>query len=153
MFAIAAAFRPADRFEGVRPANIYLLRLLYALMFLVLGRSTWTEILTHQGAWEGLDAMAWTVWTAFATLAGLGILRPLKMLPILLLEIFYKVMWLAMVAYPLWSRGELAGSSVEGMADAFLWVILAIVAVPWGHVAREYFTWPKRQVAGKAVPS
>jgi hypothetical protein len=151
MFAASvAAFRPAARFDGVRPINIYLLRLLYALMFFVLGRSAWTEILTHQGAWESLDAMAWTVWAAFATLAGLGILRPLKMLPIILLEVLYKVMWMVMVAYPLWSRGELAGSPVEGMANAFIWVILPIVAVPWAHVAREYFTWPARQAANKA---
>ena len=148
--AVAAAFRPAARFDGVRPINIYLLRLLYGLMFFVLGRTSWSEILTHQGAWEALDAMAWTVWTAFATLAGLGILRPLKMLPIILLEGFYKVLWLAMVAYPLSSVGELAGSAVEGMANAFIWVILAIIATPWAHVLREYLTWPKRQAAHDA---
>ncbi len=32
------------------------------------------------------------------------------MLPILLLEIFYKVLWLLVVAYPLWTAGKLAGS-------------------------------------------
>jgi hypothetical protein len=63
-------------------------------MFFVLGKTTWTHILTHQGQWNPADAIAWCVWTAFATLAALGIIRPLKMLPILLLEIFYKVLWL-----------------------------------------------------------
>jgi hypothetical protein len=134
------------RHEGVRRINIYLLRLLYALMFFMLGQTTWSEIVRHQGPWVPNDAVAWTVWTAFATLAGLGILRPVKMLPIILLEIFYKVLWLAIVAYPLWSRGALAGSPAEGTTNVFLGVLLPIIAVPWGHVAQTYFTWPQRPV-------
>ncbi len=89
-----AIFQRNDKYEGVRSINIYLLRLLYVLMFFVLGKETWTHILTHQGPWDPTNAVAWCVWTAFATLAGIGIIRPVKMLPIVLLEIFYKVLWL-----------------------------------------------------------
>ena len=127
-----------DRYEGVRRINIYLLRLLYILMFFVLGRETWTQILTHRGPWEPTNAVVWCVWTAFATLAGLGIIRPLRMLPIVLLEIFYKVLWLLIVAYPLWSEGKLEGSPAEGTTAAFLWVILPIIAVPWGYAYATY---------------
>jgi hypothetical protein len=133
-----AIFQRDHRHEGVRRINIYLLRLLYVLMFFVLGRDSWTHIFTHKGPWEPTDAMMWCVWSAFATLAGLGIIRPLKMLPILLLEIFYKLLWLLLVAYPLWSRSELTGSAAEGMTSAFLWVLLPIVAVPWGYVFENY---------------
>jgi hypothetical protein len=128
-----------DRYERVRRIHIYLLRLVFVLMFFVLGKDAWTHILTHRGPWEADDAMAWCVWAAFATLAGLGIFHPLKMLPILLLEIFYKVLWLIVVAYPLWSAGTLVGSSAEGTTSAFLWVLLPIVAVPWGYVVGSYF--------------
>ena len=48
------------------------------------------------------------------------------------------------VAYPLWSRGELAGSPAESTTYAFLGVLLAIIAVPWGHIAKSYFTWPSK---------
>jgi hypothetical protein len=141
---LARLWQRDARHEGVMRINIYLLRLLYALMFFMLGQTTWTEILTHQGQWEPNKAVAWTVWTAFATLAGLGLLRPVKMLPIILLEILYKVMWLAIVAYPLWLRGELAGSPAESTTYAFLGVLLAIIAVPWGYIAKSYFTWPSK---------
>jgi hypothetical protein len=87
------------------------------------------------------------VWTAFATLAGIGIVRPVKMLPIVLLEIFYKVLWLILVAYPLWSKGTLAGSPAEEITSQFLWVLLPIVAVPWGYVFVNYFYQPKKAVA------
>src|SRR5580658_5466395 len=138
-FSLRSIVRPAERYEGVRWINIYLLRLLYTLMFFVLGKDTWTHILTHQGPWDPTDAVVWCVWTAFATLAGIGIIRPVKMLPIVLLEIFYKVLWLILVAYPLWARGSLAGSPAEEITSQFLWVLLPIVAVPWGYVFVNYF--------------
>jgi hypothetical protein len=143
-FSPTTIFQRADRYEGVRPINIYLLRLLYVLMFFVLGKEVWTHVLTHQGPWDPIDAVAWCVWCAFATLAGLGIIRPLKMLPIILLEIFYKVLWLILVAYPLWSKGTLAGSPAEGISSEFLWVILPIVAVPWGYTFVTYIYNPKK---------
>jgi hypothetical protein len=143
-FSPIVIFQRADRYEGVRPINIYLLRLLYVLMFFVLGKETWTHILTHQGAWDPTSAVVWCVWTAFATLAGMGIIRPLKMLPIIFLEIFYKVFWLILVAYPLWSKGTLAGSPAEGITSAFLWVVLPIVVVPWGYAFVTYIYDPKK---------
>jgi hypothetical protein len=144
-FSLIAILKRDDQYEGVRRIHIYLLRLVFILMFFVLGRDTWTHILTHEGPWEPTNAVAWCVWTAFATLAGLGIIRPLKMLPILLLEIFYKVLWLIIVAYPLWSNGTLTGSRAEDTTSAFLWVILPIVAVPWGYVFVNYFYRPKNR--------
>lgn len=138
--------RRADRYDGVRPLNIYLLRLLYVLMFFVLGRVTWTEILTHKGPWDPNEGVAWCVWTAFATLAGIGIVKPLKMLPVILLEIFYKVLWLAVVALPLWRSGTLVGSSAAGITTQFLWVVLPIVAMPWGYACGEYIYRAKGRV-------
>ena len=66
------AAQPDGPYAGARRMSIYLLRLVYVLMFFVLGKNAWTHVLTHQGAWEPDDAMSWCVWTAFATLAGLG---------------------------------------------------------------------------------
>jgi hypothetical protein len=136
--SVLSIFQRSEKYEGVRPINIYLLRLLYILMFFVLGKEVWTHILTHQGAWDPVDAVAWCVWAAFATLAVLGIFRPLKILPIVLLEIFYKLLWLGIVAYPLWRKGALSGSPAEEITSQFLWVLLPIVAVPWGYAFRQY---------------
>ena len=138
-FAIGNIFkRDPAHYEGVRRINIYLLRALYALMFFMLGQTTWTEILTHQGPWDPNKAVTWCVWTGFSLVAGLGILHPLKMLPILLLEIAYKVLWLAIVAYPLWSAGALVGVPAEGIATVFFPVFLVVLIIPWGYVFRQY---------------
>ena len=137
-FSLAALFQANRTSEGVSSFNIYALRAVYALMFFMLGQTVWTHILAHHGPWEPDNAMAWSVWAAFSALAGLGILRPLRMLPILLLEIVYKSLWLLLVAYPLWAQGRLAGSAVEYQATVFAGVILPIVAVPWRYVLAEF---------------
>lgn len=128
----------AARYEGVPRVNIYLLRALYTLMAVFVGKDAWTFLLTYDGVWNPLEAVAWCVWAAFSVFAVLGIVRPVKMIPIILFEIFYKILWLIIVAYPLWSTDQLQGSSAEGVAHAFLWVLLPIVAVPWGYVWRTF---------------
>ena len=127
-----------EHYEGVYRINIYLLRLLFVLMFLFLGRDAWTYVLTHEGPWNSDEAVAWAVWASYSVLALLGIVRPLKMLPLVLLEIAYKVLWLILVAYPLWSTDRLAGSPAEDRTYAFLWVALPIVAMPWKYAFDHY---------------
>ena len=126
------------RYEGVRPINIWLMRVLYLLMATFLAMDVWSYVLGHQGTWTNQEAVAWSVWGAFSTLAILGVLHPLKMIPILLLEIFYKTMWLILVAYPLWRAGTLAGSKAEETTYVFLLVIIPYLILPWGYVFRTY---------------
>ena len=145
--SITRIFQPDyERYDGVRPIHVALMRLVYTLMVLFLGRISWTKILTHQGAWEPNEAVAWSLWAAFATMAVLGFLRPVKMLPLLLLEIFYKVVWLIIVAYPLWKAGTLAGSPAEAITSSFVWVVLPIAVVPWGYAFKSYVLNPQRAV-------
>lgn len=126
-------------YQGVPRINIYLLRLLFSLMFVFLTYDTWSYIfVTHKGAWDSTRAAAWCMWASYSALSVMGIFRPLKMLPIVIFEIVYKVLWLGVVAYPLWSKNELDGSPAEGMANVFIWVIFPIVAMPWRYFFRVY---------------
>jgi hypothetical protein len=144
-FSIKNIFkRDYEHWEGVPKINIYILRLMFFLMIVFLGKESWTHILTYKGAWNPEDAMAWCIWGSFSVLAILGIIHPLKMLPIVMLEIFYKVLWLIIVALPLWKSNQLAVSPAEGMTNAFLWVWLAIIAMPWKYFFRKYVLITKR---------
>lgn len=133
------------RHEGVTRFNIYLLRALYTLMAVFVGKDAWTYLLTYEGVWNPLEAVSWCVWAAFSALAVVGIVHPVKMVPIILLEIFYKLLWLILVAHPLWSKGQLQGSSAEDITHAFLWVLLPIVAVPWSYVWKTFIRLPSSQ--------
>ena len=85
-----------------------------------------------------MEGIAYRLWASSFILSILGILYPLKILPIILLEILHKVIWLLAVAYILWSVGQLVGSDIESILLLFLWVILPIVAVPWRYTFKKY---------------
>ena len=136
-------FIKSAKFDGIRPINIYFMRLIYVLMFCVLGKDVWGYILSYSGVWEENEAVAWSVWAAFSALALLGIFRTVEMIPILLLEIFYKVLWLILVVYPLWQSNEFVDSGIEDTAFAFALVILPLLAMPWGYVFTRYILGKK----------
>ena len=129
-------FRTHERF-GVPRINIYLLRTLYLLMMVFLGNDAWSYIVSHEGPWNPEAAAAWSVWAAFSVLASIGLYHPLRMLPIVLLEILYKSIWLVFVGFPMMSAGTLDGRAEE-MMFTFSLVVLPILATPWGYVYRTY---------------
>lgn len=135
---IARWFRPDDRYEGVRPIHIWLLRVLFALVVLFVLPDSWGAILRHQGDWDPLRAAAVCMWAGYSLLSVIGVFHPLRMVPIVLFEIVYKSIWLAVVAYPLWAADRLAGSPAESLTEAFLWLPLPLLAMPWGYAWRHY---------------
>jgi hypothetical protein len=138
-FSLFNVFRQDNKhYEGVPRINIYLLRLLFTLMFFFLSYDSWSHIFNHTGPWDNANAAAWCMWGSYSIISFIGILRPLKMLPIVLFEIVYKVVWLFIVAYPLWMKNELIGSQAEGMTRVFMWVLFPIVAMPWRYFLRTY---------------
>lgn len=138
-------FKPDyERWEGVARIKIYLLRLLFILMLVFLGKDSWTYIFTHKGTWDPAEAMNWCIWASFSALSVLGLIHPLKMLPLIMLEILYKTIWLILVAYPLWAADQLWGSPAEGMVFAFLLLPLPIIAMPWKYAFRKYVLISKK---------
>lgn len=146
LFILNLFKRDYKNYEGVPKVNIYLLRLLFILMFVIVAYNVWTYILTYNGTWDPIKAAAWCMWGAYSLISFIGIMRPLKMLPIIIFEIIYKVTWLLIVAYPLWEQNELTGSSAEIMTKEFVWVLLPIVAMPWRYFFRTYIFKSKKSV-------
>jgi len=136
-----------DRYEGVRPINIYLLRVLYFLMFVGVGVETWQKIIYHEGPWDHTKAVAFCVWAAYPTLAIFGLLQPLRWLPIVIFMIFYKTIWVFAVAYPLWRAGTLVGNPAEEMAYIFVWAPVIALFVPWVFLFKNYVMWSKPKVS------
>jgi hypothetical protein len=135
-----------QRFEGVRPFNVWGLRLFYFLMLVFVVPDAWHELLTHQGPWDPLRAVAVCVWATYPALALFGLIHPLRWLPLMFFTIGYKTLWLAFVAWPLWQVGTLAGSPAEELTYVFLAVPALAAVVPWGYAYRTYVRWPRRNV-------
>ena len=137
--AIANLFR-ADplRYDCVRPINIWGLRLFYLLMLVLVAPNAWHVLLTQDGPWEPLPAIAWAVWATYPTLAVFALFQPLRWLPLMLFTIGYKAIWLAVVAVPLWRAGTMDGASAQPIAISFFSLPLLVLAIPWGYTWRTY---------------
>ncbi len=120
------------------PVNVYMMRLFFTLMFVFVSFDSWSAIVQHEGPWNPTKAAALCMFAAYSAISVLGVFNTLKMLPIMAFMIFYKTLWLIVVAYPLWMSGELAGSEAEGMANVFIWVLLPMLGMPWGYFYRNY---------------
>ena len=75
--------------------------------------------------------------TAMSVLAFLGVRQPSRMLPVLVFESAWKVLWLSLVALP----RALAGTVDDAMGQVVVncsVVVVVIVVVPWGHVWRTF---------------
>jgi hypothetical protein len=150
---LATLFAPDyDRYEGVRPINVYLLRVLYFLMAAFVATSAWKALVTHEGPWDPLHAVAWSVWAAYPTLAILGLMQPLRMLPIMIFMIFYKTLWVVFVALPLYQAGTLVGSAAEEIARVFMWAPLIALIIPWNYVFHHFVMPAKRKSAAEGLP-
>lgn len=139
------------RHEGVRPFQIWGLRLFYLLMLLFVAPTAWRVLLTHQGEWAPLTAVTWAVWATYPSLAVFGLLQPLRWLPLLFFTLGYKAIWLAFVAWPLWRAGALEGSAAQPVAESFLALPLLALVIPWGYAWRTYVVGARPAVLPAAI--
>lgn len=66
---------------------------------------------------------------ALGLLALLGLRYPVKMLPIVVFESAWKILWLTVVARPLWTGGRL-DSATSRVASSCLWVVIILAVTP-----------------------
>jgi hypothetical protein len=119
--------------KEVSTLRLYLMRALYLLNF-ALGAFVWPDIIKHRGLSDPLQAVAISFWAALFTFSALGIRYPLKMLPLLFMQLFYKSVWLLAVALPLW----LAGRSTDLTDGMVFGVVLDLIVIPWPYVLTTY---------------
>ena len=75
--------------------------------------------------------------TAMSLLALLGLRHPVRMLPVLLFEALWKVLWLSLVALPLALGDGLDTATTDVLVNCSL-VVVIIAVVPWRHVWQRY---------------
>ena len=123
--------------SAVLPAwRLNLMRVGYLVMGGGLAVTRWPELVVPE-PWELKQGTVVTMLVAMSVLALAGLRYPQRMLPILLFEVGWKVIWLGSVALPLWLDGNLTGATRE-QTGSVLWVVIIIAVVPWGHVVRQF---------------
>jgi hypothetical protein len=73
------------------------MRALFLVIAVLFGIPTWMTILEKWGSFAPLEGVAYSFWGALCLLALIGVRYPLKMLPALLIQLLYKLIWLLAV--------------------------------------------------------
>lgn len=77
------------------------------------------------------------VYVAFALLSILGLQSPLKFSPILLLQLGYKVIWLAAIVLPALAAGSFPTYAIMFIVVFASFIIGDLIAIPFQYVFRK----------------
>lgn len=118
--------------------RLAIMRGLYLLTFIGLAFQAWEYLLFPGEQIDYITGVAFSFWATYATLMGLGVRYPIKMLPLLFLQLMYKATWVLTVYLPMKSSG-----TVTPVAESFYWicitaVILDVLVIPWGYFWKSY---------------
>lgn len=117
------------------PVRMALLRAAYLLLGGGLAIVQWPELLEPSGP-DLFEGVTLALLVALSILALIGLLRPLAMLPVLLIELLWKAIWIIHTAWPQYASGSMTeGTSETALACAFA-IPIALV-VPWDFVWRH----------------
>jgi hypothetical protein len=75
--------------------------------------------------------------TAMSILVFLGLRYPVRLLPILLFECAWKLIWLSVVAAPRLAAGDMDAATQEVMVSCLV-VVIIVAVVPWRHAWQQY---------------
>jgi len=74
-----------------------------------------------------------SVWVAFAIFSIFGLRSPLKFVPVLLMQLFYKSIWLICVVLPLLIGGKLSLNEIYFAIGMLTYVIGDLIAIPFSY--------------------
>ena len=120
--------------------RLNVLRLGYAFMAVGLTLKKWPLMvdLADRPVYESVTI---TMLVAMSLLAWLGLRYPARLLPVLLFESAWKLLWLSAVALPLAVSGDLDSQTSEIAANCLL-VFVVLAVTPWRYVWRSYVRAP-----------
>jgi hypothetical protein len=126
---------------GVSCLRLNVLRCGYLLLVLGLGPMIWPELLGLAASMSLQRSVVVAMLCALSLLSLLGLAWPLRMLPLLLFEMTWKVIWLAAVASRLWLGHRFDAAAMEMTIECL--VVVAIFAVtPWDYVFAAFIKQP-----------
>src|SRR5689334_18998948 len=126
----------------VSTVRLYLLRAMYAFLFVGLAIFKWPGILNPPPGISNTGTVVGSVLGALSLLAVLGIRYPIKMLPLLFFELLWKVLWVLGWGLPLWWSQQLSPDSQETLINCLVGVVLVPLVMPWGYVFKQYVQAP-----------
>jgi len=125
--------------SGVSLPRLYFLRLGYLVIAVGIALTKWPLLINHDRPWPLFQGVETCMLVALSLLWFLGLRYPLQMLPVLLFEIAWKVIWMAVVVLPLWISDQMDPATLS-VFYACLVVVIPLAVIPWRYVVAHYVT-------------
>jgi hypothetical protein len=141
----AAGFRSAAGGSDVAmPAvplwRLYALRILFGLIAVGQG-SIQLPLFFNHVHWTLMSGVAHSFLLALALLSIVGIRYPLRMLPLMIYELTWKMIWLLGIALPLWLAGQVDADTRQSFFEIAP-IVVVIPFIPWRYVFVNYVKKP-----------
>ncbi len=121
--------------EVLSTRRLNVMRFGYAFMGVGLAIVKWPLLLQDAASFPVMDGVVTCLLTAMSLLAFLGLRYPVRMLPILLFEVAWKLIWIGTVATPHLMAGDMDAETREVLFNCSF-VVLIIAVIPWRYVWR-----------------
>ncbi|NKF20983.1 hypothetical protein [Solimonas marina] len=128
--------------QDVSLLRLYLLRAVYAFIALGLASTVWPPIVQLADLAAGPGSVIRALLGALALLCVLGLRYPLQLLPVLLFELLWKLIWVGASALPMWWHQGLDAYAAETLFACLMGIVLVPIAVPWRYVVAHYVAAP-----------
>jgi hypothetical protein len=125
---------PSIDVPALSTTRLNLIRAGYLLMGVGLAVVKW-PLLPQAHELPLFEGITLSLLAAMSILALLGLRHPVRMLPVLVFETLWKVLWLGLVALPRATAGTVDAAMADVIVSCSLVVVIAAVT-PWRHVYR-----------------
>lgn len=119
--------------------DLVLLRFTYSFIAIGLALFVWPDFLLSNIHETDSQSVVQAFLGAMSLCAILGIAHPVKMLPALMLEFIWKVLWLVFYGLPGLARGNIDEFGKETMLGCAMGVALLLIALPWRYMLSNFF--------------
>ena len=135
---------PTELFQmhGVSLVRLYVMRATYLLIAFGLAMMIWPLLINKTPNVEHMRGVVWSLLGAVGVLAAIGIRYPLQMLPVLLFEFLWKIIWLIAIGLPLRFAGAFTAGTRDTWNDCIISIPIFLIAIPWGYVWKNYVRRP-----------
>ena len=126
--------------ESLPTFRLNIMRVGYLLMAVGIAVVKW-PLLPDAASLPVFEGVVAALLTAMSLLAFLGLVYPVKLLPLLMLESAWKLIWLAAIAVP-----HLIARDMDDEMGSILFnvsfVVVILAVTPWDYVWKRYFRAP-----------
>jgi hypothetical protein len=126
-----------DVVEALPLWRLNLMRVGYLVMGLGLAVVKWPVVIGYDRSTPLYEGVVAVILTAMSLLAFLGLRYPVRLLPILLFEALWKIIWLGVVALPAVAAGDVDEAMRQVIVNCSV-VVIVFAVVPWRYVWQRY---------------